>query len=289
MLAYKFQWATLSGVFAGTPPAGNADLEGAALTDSTGAGSDSKDDGSKRDAAHPAGESQGDGKPPGDDWIKKSQFVAALNNVTTKVDALTAENQELRAAQQKRDEPKQASLAELRKLVEAGELTQDQADGIWERQTEERITRKVAAQVGQSTDAQERARKVSSELQGFKELQPEVWDATSPEHAKVAREYQRLVDEGQPATQATELAALRIAFGDLSTLRASKSARSGPADTHSETGGGRPPVHESTKDVLKTLSPQQKEYYEAGIKAGRYPKGWADVKAELEYTPRKSA
>ncbi len=248
-------------------------------TDSTGATSDSKDDG-KQGLAPPADESQGE-KSPGD-WIKKSQFVAALNSATAKTDALEREVRELRAAQVKATEPKVPTRAELLKFVDAGELTREQADAIWEKQIKEAVKREVVAEVGVAAGAQERASRVEAELSGYKAIIADAWVEGSPERDKVTKEYRHLLSLGHAPTKETEAAALRAAFGDLETLRTSKSARSGPSETHEETGGGKLPDSGGGKDGLKGLSSREKEYYEAGIKAGRY-KDWKAVAAELEY------
>lgn len=256
-------------------------------TDSTGAESDLSGDGSKSDVAQPASESQG-AKSPGDDSIPKSRFIAAINNVTAAKDVVEAENRRLKEQLAAREEKKPPTRAELKALVGTGEITEEQADLLWEKEIVERATREAAAKAGQVMGAHERSRKVEAELSGYQELVPEVWADGTPERAKVEKEFNRLAEMGYPRSPETEAVALRIVFGDVSTLRQSKSARPGPADTHSETGGHKPPQDTKSQDVLKTLSPQQRDYYGAGIKAGRY-KDWAAVKAELEYVPKAKA
>lgn len=252
------------------------------MSDTTSAGADPKGQ-SAQDVAHPEGGSQE--KSPGDDWMKRSQFIAAINNVTAKVDALTRENQELRAAQTKKEEPKPPTRAELLRLVATGDLNQEQADALWEKQIVERSKREAAAEVAQGMGAHQRDGLVQAELSGYKELVPAAWEQGSEEHTKAAKEYAHLVKMGDAPGLTTEAKALRAAFGDIETLRQSKSARPGPADTHSETGGGKPSGG-GTKDPIKGLTPVQKDYYEKGIKAGRYPKGWDDVKEELKFARR---
>lgn len=264
------------------------------MTTTTGAGTDQDDTDQGQGAAPPAGESQGDkDKAPGDDWVPKKQFIAAINNATAKADQALARaeaaERELTALREKGSEKKPPTRAELLALVNSGDLTQEQADALWEKQIVERSKREAAAEVGQTMTANERARRVDAELSGYKELVPEVWADGTPERAKVTKEFNYLVGLGHPSTKETEAAALRAAFGDLESLRASKSARPGPADTHSETGGGRPGASGGGKsDVLKDLSPDRKNYYEAQIKAGRY-KNWGEVRSELEFRPKHRA
>jgi hypothetical protein len=234
----------------------------------------------------PGGESQGDGgKPPGDDWIPKTQFLAALRSATSQTEALAKEVRELKAAQEVKAAPKPPTRAELLSLVGVGDLTQEQADAIWEKQIVERAKREAAAEVGQVNGAQARKHKVESELQGYKELVPAAWEEGSPERLKAAKEFKHLVDLGDPSDTATEAKALRAAFGDLETLRASKSARTGSAETHSETGGGKPADGKSS--ALK-LDERQKKHYGHLIEQGVYA-DWDAVKAELKAAPRRKA
>lgn len=256
------------------------------MTDSTGAATKSEDDAAKREAAHLAGESRGD-EPPGDGFVKKSQFIAALNNATAKTDEAIAEaaklRQELEAMKTRATEKKPPTRDELLDLVRSGDLTQGQADALWEKQLTEKITGKVVAEVGTAAGAQERARKVDAELKAYQEVVPEVWVNGSEEHTKVAKEFNYLVTQlGYPKTKETEAAALRVAFGAVDVLRASKTARTGPADTHAETGGGTKPAAGEADGAPKSLNAEQRDYYEKGIKAGRY-KDWAAVKEELKF------
>lgn len=260
------------------------------MTQSTGTEANSQDDASTREAVPLADESLEDGGKPGDGWVKKSQMIAALNSATQKYDALQAKVNQLEAKTTAKEEVKPPTAAELRRYVEAGELSQDQADLLLKKQLTDEVTREVESRVANKLSAAERAKRVGSELSGYKDLVPDAWVPGSQERAKAEKEFAHLVSLGHPSTPETEAAALRAAFGDLETLRASKSATPGTADRHSETGGGKPPGDAGgrTKDPLKSLSPEKKAYYQKGIDAGRY-KGWDDVKKEIEFSPRKSA
>lgn len=261
------------------------------MTGTAGAGSDSQDDGSRPGAAQPG--SQGEGaKAPGDDYVKKSQMIAALNSATAKTDEAIAEAARLR---RELEEAKAAKAVkpptreELRQLVESGNLTQAQADDLWDKQFAAQVKQQVVAEVGQASSAQELARKVNAELQGYKELVPDVWVPGSEERVRVGKAFDRLVSLGHdPKSPATEAAALFATYGDLDVLRASKSARPGSAETHSETGGHRPAGGGSEADVPKGLTPRQKEHYGRLIGQGIYA-DWKAVKAEVEAAPRRKA
>lgn len=264
------------------------------MTTSTGTEPNPSGDGSPQDAVPPADGSQGEkDKSPGEDWVPKKRFVAALNDVTARADSAEQEARRLREevaelrAGQKAQAPKPPTLAELRQMVLAGDITQEQADALYEKQLIERTKRVAVDATGQVLSDKERLGRVTAELQGYKELVPDAWVPGSPERDKAAKEYRHLVaDLGYPEGTATEAAALRAAFGDLATLRQSRSARPGPADTHAETGGGKPESGGGGKsDVLKNLSSEKKQYYQRQIDSGRY-KDWGEVRAELEFRPK---
>jgi hypothetical protein len=263
------------------------------MTGSTSAGSDGKPDGRADDSAAATG-SQGDGGKGSGDMVPKSQFLAALKSAEQKREQeaamLRGEIEQLRAAVQGTDSTvkKPPTRAELQTLVESGDITQVQADQAWEKQVREEARREGAAAADRVMREQKHMDLIHAELSGYKALVPQVWEPGTEERLKVEKEFNHLVSLGQPKTQETEAAALRAAFGDLDTLRAATSSRPGPADTHSETGGGQRPSGGGGGDGVKGLTAAQRDYYEAGIKAGRY-ENWAAVKAELEFKPSKSA
>lgn len=229
-------------------------------------------------------ESQG---KPGDDWVKKTQLIAAVNSATAGKEAAEREAAALRtrlAELEKKPDQKPPTRTELLQFVEKGDLSQEQADAIWEKQIKDAAVKAAAETTTRVLAGNAYQQQVETELRGYKELKGEAWQPGTPERARVEAEFAYLVQMGDdPSNRATEAKALRAAFGDLSTLRASTSARPGPSDTHEETGGHRP-VGDGKGNSLK-LSPEQKKYYEKGIESGRY-KGWDDVKEELKYKKR---
>lgn len=256
------------------------------MTDSTGTGAPGGDADASKPGAVPPGESKGEeGKTPGDDWVKKSQMIAALNNISTRLDAVTRENAELKAVQAKaaNPPPKEVTRAELKRLVEGGDITQDQSDALWDQQERKRQDQLVVAKVGETLNAQERERRIDTDLASYRQLKGEAWVEGTPERAKAEQAYQYHVNVlGHSPGKQTELAALHAAFGDIATLQASQSARPGSSETHSETGGGKPAGGGGEKDPLKSLTSREKSYYEDKIRAGVYP-DWNAVREERQH------
>lgn len=267
------------------------------MTGSTSAGSDSKDDGLGGGSA-PSEGSQGDGGKGSGDMVPKHQFLAALKSAEEKrvaeTNALRQEMANLRAAVEAKGPPaaKPPTRAEMQTLVESGDITQAQADAAWEKQVEEKAQRTAAAEVERQMRAQQHTSRITAELQGYRELVPDVWNAAgSEDRLKVEKEYHHLISLGATAGQETEAAALRAAFGDLETLRAARSSRPGPADTHLETGSGRKPSDGGggkDKDVVKDLTARERQFYEDKIRQGIYP-NWDAVREERKFARSREA
>lgn len=225
-----------------------------------------------------------------DEVVPKKQFIAALGNVSKARDEALAKaaalELKLAEATKAKTEQKPPTRAELKQFVEKGELSQEEADMIMENQivanatkaATEAATRTIAGVTYQQT--------VEAELAAYHELKSAAWEEGTPEYARAKQEFDYLVKLGDPNSRVTELKALRAAFGDIPTLRASLQVRRGPSDTHRETGGRGRQQSSGEGDVIKSLSAEKREYYERQIDKGQY-KDWDAVKAELTYNPRK--
>lgn len=260
------------------------------MSGSNGAGQGSEDSGGKREAAPPASESHGaDGNASGgEDVVPKTQFIAAIRSASAKTEAVEAENQALREQLERALNPprKPPTREELDSLIASGDLTRGQADKILEDQLLDRATSAAAERLAVHTQEQQLVARVESQIAGYAKLKPDAWVEGSPDRNRVAREFQALIELGYPATKATEVAALRAAFGDLQALQASSTSRPGPADTHSETGGGDPPGDKAggADGPPKGISAEQKRHYERLIDQGMYPGGWKQVAEELKFS-----
>lgn len=255
---------------------------------------------SGQDGAPPGDGSQRDGewKPPSDgSWLPKKRVDEMVNEARGREQRAADEAARLRseleaeraerAKQDKADPPRQYSRTELNQLVADGKITQDAADAVWERQVEERATAKATEAATAVVAKREREATVAAQLKEYRELVPVAWETGSKERARVGREYEYLVKNlGYPGNQATEVAALRAAFGDPADIRQARSAgRNGPGESHEEVGGGERPGdggEDKGDGPPKGLTARQKAYYETGISQGRY-KGWKEVREELKF------
>lgn len=101
------------------------------------------------------------------------------------------------------------TFAETRKLVEDGKLTEDERMEYHMRvqalETEQR-TKKTLAET-------QAAAKVKAQLSQYREAIPAILERGTEERKLAEKVFAELIEEGHPKTEATELAAYRIAFG----------------------------------------------------------------------------
>ena len=226
-------------------------------------------------------------KPPSDgSWLPKVRVDEMVNDLKGRLARTSEEVQALKDAQAKQAEPKPFTRAELNQLVADGKVTQDAADATMDRQLVERATKEAKSAAGAEVAQRERESVVTAQLDEYRGLLPEAWETGSKERAKAAKEYRYLVEKlGYPDTKATEVAALRAAFGDPEAIKASRSTgKSGPGETHEEVGGAERDEggKGDTDGAPKDLTPRQKSHYESMISKGHY-KDWAAVREELKF------
>lgn len=232
----------------------------------------------------PSGDSQendGDGgkwEPPKDgSFIPKVRFDEAVGELKDEVRELREDRirmEERLKAQEKPD--KQYNRAELNALVDAEKISRDQADELWDKQLETRITNKLTTHFDEKTQVETQTREVAEELKSYKQLRPDVVVEGSPEREKVREEYRYLLSRGQPDSISTELLALRNIYGPHEKLRRNSNV---DRETHKETGGGSPPSQK--KEGMPEMSAKERDYYEPLVKNGMYT--WKQVGEELKY------
>ena len=209
------------------------------------------------------------------DWIPRARFDELVDQVRDLKGKLDDK------AKSEKIAPKELSRTELATAVEKGELTQDQANGLWERQLVERTqntARETAAQV--VTEA-ETNRRIDAEMRRYKELIPAVMRDGTEERDKVADEYRYLVSTGHPENRNTELAALRLAHGSIERLEKARSRSKPDVQSDEQTGAGGD-IGGGDTGKIKGLSPREREYYTSQIAKGRY-RDWDAVKEELAH------
>lgn len=242
-------------------------------------------DGGAGGGGSPNGGSGGD-----DDVVPKKQFIAAVNSASRKAEALEAKVNELTAkleaaTAKPADAPKRYTRAELKAAVEAGQISQDQADSQWDLQTRQEADAR-AEQVARATvTAAERSKEVNATIERYKAVAPEILDESHETRQSIRTEFNALVALGDdPRDVATQLKAIRMVLGPVEKLEKSRGGTD-VHDTHRETGGGGEGGGNGGKKTGKLheqLNAQARKHYEKGIEQGRY-KDWAEVDAELKY------
>jgi len=182
-----------------------------------------------------------------------------------------------------RQAPKRFTRAELKAAVDAGQITQEQADDRWASQVREEAIEHANATANAAVDARTKKERIDADISAYKRLKPEIMESGSETRKKVQEEFNYLTSIGQPKSVETELAAIRSVLGPLDKLQ--KAANSRRVEDHDEqggssgdSGGGKP----TGKKLVDALKGEHKDFYQRGIKSGRY-KDWEDVEKELSY------
>ena len=248
--------------------------------------------GAVQDDAPPEGSHKdGEFKPPKDgSWIPrdrvKEMIATAMKKAKEEFGAQMAETLKARNETEAVKPAQQYTKSQLGEFVEAGRLTQEAADSIYEAQIEERATRRAVEAATQAVASQHQQRTVVEQMAEFQVLVPDAWEEGSPEREQVAAAYASLKAIGIKGTKdELELAALTAAFGDPAKIRKARGfGRSGPSESFEDSGssGGRRRPGSEGDEAPRGITSSQKAHYEKGIAAGRY-KGWAEVKEELKY------
>ena len=243
----------------------------------------------------PPEESQGEKGERKGKTIPIEAFNAALNNLKGELkrerEARTAAEERFTAAQQRAAEPKPLTRAQLNAAVNEGQITQEAADAAWERQVIETASHAARSEAGKVSDQKAHEAMINAELAQFQSLVPGAWEEGNRDRERVAREYAALTKLGLPPSKATELAALRAAFGDPDAIRRSRSMGRSGTETFQETGGAGVRGGDEGGDKHgppRGIRPEQKARYERLIQAGQYA-DWNAVKAELKFARARRA
>ncbi len=232
-----------------------------------------------------------DGSQDDGETISKTQFIAALNSAERKreaeVAALRAEMEGLKAQVKAKpaDAPKRYSRADLNAAVEAGQITQAQADAQWEAQVHEDAETRAERVALAVVSGNDRKKLVDSELARYTAVAPEILDDSHDARKDIKAAFKSLVELGDdPKDVATQLKAVRSVMGPIDRLERSRGGRS-QHEHHRETGGGSGGSgsgQRKTGKLVDQLTQEAREHYENQIKRG-HVKDWAAVEDELKY------
>lgn len=226
--------------------------------------------------------------------VSREQFDAIINEFNQRTGALATELQgekEKRARlegmaealKQPTQPEKRWTRAELKPKVEDGTMTQEEADQILLEQRERDLEKRMDKKYEEREKEMRQEQQIESRLAAYTSRIPELADKNSEAFKKVEKAFQELVADGSPAdSKATEVAALRVAFGPPEKLPDRTSEK---RDTHQETGGsagsedGMRPV-----DAANKVPKAYREHYKWMVENGYYS-GWDDPKLlkEIEY------
>lgn len=163
--------------------------------------------------------------------------------------------------------------AQLNAAVKNEQLSQDDADLMWETQLRKDITREVTQTVSSQVSGQAAVQAISSEIDEYTKLFPNSSVQGSKEHKDLQTEYQKLRNMGQPKGLATELMAAKIVFGPLEKVKAGKEITREVNEGHQEGGGGnngRPRSKQAGDENKVVLTPRERKYYQDQIDKGIY-------------------
>ena len=185
--------------------------------------------------------------------------------------------------------------AELTAMVIQGQATQDQVDEYKEQRLEKKIAGKLRAELDARQRDAGRADRLTVEFDSYTKAIPNIGVLDSVERKQVDAEYSWLLSihgiDPMKLTavekQSLALNAVRNVFGPVTSISQRVALPSG--EVHMGMIGGQPPVRKPNPDqaILDGLTPDQVTHYNKMMRAGRYPKGWADVVEELKYVPPK--
>lgn len=189
------------------------------------------------------------------------------------------------------DEPRVHTRSELRELVEAGRMNEDQMEDILDRQRDDRTAKLIQNTVRTTVDTNTVEQTVVSQITEYRKLRPDVMVEGSEDRQKVQNEFDFLVQSGDDAESlSTQLKALRSAFGPVDGLRSLKVVPK--KESHMELSGGSGGANQPGKSKEDTsrppadLSPDERAYYDGAIRTGIYS-GWAEVHAEMKFSDSK--
>lgn len=256
--------------------------------DGAGAGQDDGQGGSGAPSGgSPDGGSENDDKP-----ITARQLKAALASQKASFEErLAAKDRELQTFKEgvgSKQEPAKSSYtkADLKAAAEAGHISQEQADDIWDRQRETQIAERAKAEALDAVAGYATKERIDADIAAYRRLKPEIMDEGSDIRQRIQEEFNAFVSMGMPGERGknlpTQLAAIRAVLGPLDKLKQASAARRAQESEQQSGGAGEGQRPGSGKTLVGHLKGEHREYYERAIKSQRY-KDWEAVEAELKF------
>jgi len=205
-------------------------------------------------------------------WIPKQRLDEVLGTVRELKGSLDQEREaRIRLEEQvkagQKNEPARYTKQSLREAVAVGQMTQDQADDLWDTQREAEITEKVMGAVTASTTQNKAVERVDTDLARYKALAPDLMVEGSEIRNEVTARYQYLISIGAPHGSGTQLAAANAVLGPIDRLEKKGKGRT-VTQTHEETGGNDGGEKGVKKTLLDQAPPRYKQHYENLIAKG---------------------
>jgi len=207
--------------------------------------------------------------PPKDgSWVPRER----LNKMNARIDDLS---KQLEKQEKEQNAPKPVPRKELLAKVDVGEITQAEADEVWQHEIETRVADQVETVVRDTAAAT----KLQEELTAYEKSVPELSDENSELYANVAREYNYLTQTlGMPDTTSTTILAVRSIVGPAHALK-TVDIKKQTGDGHPENSGSGDGGKNSTGSKIQ-MTDRQKDYYRNGIRNGAYA-DWDAAHKEL--------
>lgn len=227
---------------------------------------------------------------------ENAQLRESLSALQATVQGLQQQVQHTGQSQQQ--ETQEYTRAQLKEYVSSGQITQDQADDVWDKQQERKWENRLQQEVSkvkEETQTGTNLQGLRSTIGQYRELMPDISPGKSSENRdKLITEFERLTKVlGVPAKDSVEdfklqVLALENVFGSVNTARSRVSRQQSSSDDAEimEDMPSQAVAVPAGSKVLKNLSADKKQYYQRKIDRGVY-KNWSDVEKELTWQRKK--
>ena len=178
------------------------------------------------------------------------------------------------------------SRQQLKQAVVDGQISEDEMWDIWERQKDAQIDQKIYHAVSQTGTTS----RIQTKRDAYRRYVPD-WKTPGTEaNRKAESAFQELLADGLPRNAATEIQALKNAFGDLDTLERSSRSEDltvSERPTHQEGGSsaGERPASTGKANWKKYISAEEMQSYDGLVRSGRMT--WAEVQEQVEWSVKQ--